>query len=178
MYTALIVDDEKPQQELLTWLLINFPQIELLGSCSSVSEGVEKIKLLKPQLVFLDVMMPPQTGFDLLKSAEHLYFEVIFITSYEKFALQALRVSAVDYLLKPYSSEDLRIAIEKFEQRIVHKNSYEHIKALLHNVSGNLAAKTKIALPTHLGFMFTEIGNIMYCESDNSYCKFYFAEFG
>lgn len=176
-YTALIVDDEKHQQEILSGMIRNdFPEIMLQGICSSVEEGLQRIPQLKPDLVFLDVMMPPLTGFDLLSRLEKVDFEIIFCTSYEQYAIRAFQVSAVDYLLKPFDTVQLRAALKRFEERIRLKLSARHVEVLLQNVHQQTRDKTKIALPTRQGFVFVEAGDIIRCESDNVYTVFYFTD--
>ncbi len=177
MYKTLIVDDEPAQQDLLKGMLLkNFPQFELMEICNSVDEGLAKIKSLHPQLVFLDVVMPPKTGFDLLSDLKEIDFEVIFTTSFEQYAIKAFKVSAVDYLLKPFGLNELRCALEKFEQQFSMKHSLEHIQSLLHNISLNTSDKIKIALPTLNGFVFVQVNDIVRCESDNTYTTFFFAD--
>jgi two-component system, LytTR family, response regulator len=175
MYTALIADDEPAQQEILINLLQHHvPQIKLLDVCSTVSDAVGKIELHKPQLLFLDVMMPPDTGFDILNRVSYANFETIFTTSYQEFAMRALKLSAVDYLLKPFGEEELLEAILKFEKRITGKNSAEHIQHLLTNLKTSNLEETKIALPTQTGYVFAQVKEIVHCMSDNTYTTFYF----
>jgi two-component system, LytTR family, response regulator len=174
MIKAIIVDDEAPQQELLAKRLYeNFPDISLEAICSSIDEGVEKIELLKPQLVFLDVQMPPDTGFDLLKRLKEINFEVIFTTSFSEYAVDAFKVSAVYYLLKPYSVSDLQEAIGKFKSKMALKQPYENIQTLLHNINVNTIEKTKIALATLTGLVIVEVGEIIRCESEGQYTQFH-----
>ncbi|HKR03418.1 MAG TPA: LytTR family DNA-binding domain-containing protein [Bacteroidia bacterium] len=176
MYTTLIVDDEKPQQDLLSGMIKDhFPDLQLVGICSSVDEGTEKIKAVKPQLIFLDVVMPPFTGFDLLNRLSPINFDVIFTTSYEQYAIKAFKVSAVDYLLKPFTVEQLAEGIGKFEKKIQLKQSLLHIETLLHNIDSNSFESVKIALPTLNGFTFIQLGEIIRCESDNTYTTFFLA---
>jgi two-component system LytT family response regulator len=177
MYTTLIVDDEIQQQEMLADMMgKHFPDYRVAGICSGVDEGLQKIQQLKPQLVFLDVVMPPKNGFDLLDELKEINFEIIFTTSHEQFAIRAFKVSAVDYLLKPFGESELRVAVEKFEQRVAQKNSLQHIQTLLHNIHSRTSDKIKIALPTMEGYIFAEVGTIIRCESDNAYTTFYFAD--
>jgi two-component system, LytTR family, response regulator len=177
MISTLIVDDELHHQELLgNMVRKNFPQLELKHICSSVEEGIDKITLHKPQLVFLDVMLHSKTGFDLLEAIPNIDFDVIFTTSYEQYALQALKVSAVDFLLKPFGLPELKTAIEKFEARHEIKRSFQHIQNLLHNLKNNTSDKIKIALPTTKGFIFVQVIDIVRCESDNVYSTFYFLD--
>jgi two-component system LytT family response regulator len=176
-YNCIIVDDEKPQQEILTGMLAkSFPNYKLNTICSSVDEGIKKIKELKPQLVFLDVQMPPKTGFDLLTEIGQINFEVIFTTSFEHFAIKAFKFSAIDYLLKPFSEDELAIALKKFEAKNAVQNSLQHVQNLLMNINMNTSDKARIALPTMTGFVFAQVNQIIRCESDNNYTTFYFED--
>lgn len=176
-YNVVIVDDEKPQQEItINMLTEHFPHYTIQRVCSSVAEGLECLQVIQPDLIFLDVVMPPSNGFELLKQLGKFRFEVIFTTSFEEFALRAFKVAAVDYLLKPFGIEDLRNAITKFEEKVNAKNSLEHIETLLKNISGPTGADTKIALPVMNGFTFAKTKDIVRCQSDNTYTTFYFLE--
>ena len=177
MHTALIVDDEPAQQELLSNMLRkSFPDYELKAVCSSVDSGIQSINYLKPDLVFLDVVMPPKTGFDLLSYFAPVPFEVIFTTSHEQFAINAFKVSAVDYLLKPFGRGELSTALQKFEQRITSRQPMQHIATLLHNIDNNTSDKARIALPTMNGFIFVQVNEVVRCESDNVYTTFYMTD--
>lgn len=177
MYNSMIIDDEKPQQELLAEMLHDhFPEIVVTDICSSVDEGIQTIKKTNPHLVFLDVLMPPKTGFDLLHELGEINFEIIFTTSYADFAIKAFKVSAVDFLLKPFGVNDLKPAIKKFEQRFHEKRTVNNIDILLQNLRSKISNKTKIALPSQKGFVFVEVLNIVRCEADNSYTTFFFTD--
>ena len=177
MYSTLIVDDEKDQQDHLASMLgEHFPQYKILDICSSVDEATSKIGALNPQLVFLDVMLPPKTGFDFLGGLKKIDFEVIFATSYEKFALDAIKLSAVDYLLKPFGLDDLKPALDKFEKRITEKSSLNHLDLLLQNIKTSTADKMRVALPTLSGFVFVQLADVIRCQSDDMYTTFFFAD--
>jgi two-component system LytT family response regulator len=176
-FRCVLVDDEKPQQEILSSMLLNnFPSYKLEAICSSVDDGIKCINIIKPDLVFLDVQMPPKTGFDLLSGIDQINFEVIFTTSYEEFAFKAFKFSALDYLLKPYSEEELSSALKKFETKSASPNSFEHMKNLLYNINLITIEKARIALPTMTGFVFTQVNQIIRCESDSNYTNFYFED--
>jgi two-component system LytT family response regulator len=175
--TVIIVDDEKHQQERMAEMLSkNFPGYPVAAICSSVREGVKRIDALKPALVFLDVVMPPETGFDLLDQVGDRSFEVIFTTSYEEYAIRAFRVSAVDYLLKPFAVEDLRLALQKFEKKKSMPVSFNHLEILLHNLRKNTPGDAAIALPTSKGFLRVKVEDIIRCEADNMYTTFFFRD--
>jgi len=174
MQRVLIVDDEPDQHKTLTGLLAeNHPGYKPVANAYSVDEGLAFIKEYKPDLVFLDVMMPPYTGFDLITRLNDVNLNVIFVTSYETYAIHAFRVSAVDYILKPVDAGDLSGAIKKYESRM-HRT--QHLEYLIQNVKQNTSGKIRVALPTMQGFTFREVETIIRCESDNTYTTFYFSD--
>lgn len=173
-YTGIILEDEKHQQETLQRLLAEtFPELRIIGIASSVPEARKLLTETKPDLAFLDVLLPPHTSFDLLNSLEHIPFEIIFTTSFEEYAVKAFRLSAVDYLIKPIVKGELVLAIEKFRQKTSPGKTSAHLQALLANLSATTSAHLKIALPTLTGFLFIKVKDIIRCESDNTYTTFF-----
>lgn len=172
-YTVTIIEDEKHQQEMLSSLLNdNFPEYKIIGIAASIEKARNMIMELNPELVFLDVLLPPYTSFDLLTTFHTIPFEIIFTTSYEEYAVKAFQLSAVDYLLKPILREDLANALKKFEQKKISKESVNHIKTLLDNVRTEPRA-AKVALPTFKGYIFLPVKDIIRCQSDNTYTTFF-----
>ncbi|MCB0488198.1 MAG: LytTR family DNA-binding domain-containing protein [Cyclobacteriaceae bacterium] len=173
-YSVLIVEDEPMQATMLQDLLSeSHPELKLLGVATSIAEAQEMLKHHSPDLVFLDVMLPPHTSFDLLQSLPTIDFEIIFTTSFEEFAVRAFRLSAVDYLVKPVAKGELDAAITKFKQKKGAKEGLQHLKVLLDNVNASRSDQEKIALPTFTGFVFVAVKDILRCESDNTYTTFH-----
>lgn len=173
---AIIVDDNIEQQEILNKKISSLcPNIELAGFASSVIEGVDLINTLKPQLVFLDVEMPPHTGFDLLNEFRPVSFDVIFVTAFTDFAYRAFKVAAVDYLHKPFSNEELILAVAKAEEKI-RQNVPNNIHYLLSNIHSNTADKVKIGLPTLNGYRYVSLEEIIHVEASKEYSKVYFRD--
>jgi two-component system LytT family response regulator len=175
-YTGVIIEDEKHQQEMLTDLLADtFPELQIIGTASSVPQGVQLLKTLNPDLVFLDVLLPPHTSFDLLNSLKNISFEIIFTTSFEEYAVKAFRLSAVDYLVKPIVKDELVLAITKFKQK---KNNATtlHMQTLLENLQATSIDHVRIALPTLTGYLFVKVKEIVRCESDNTYTTFFMTD--
>ena len=112
--TCLIIDDEKLARELLREYLGGFPQIEIIGECAKGNEAVEKINKLKPDVIFLDVQMPGMNGFDVLEEIDHDPY-VIFTTAYDKYAIQAIKNVAFDYLLKPIDENELLAVVIRYQ---------------------------------------------------------------
>jgi len=115
--SCLIIDDEKLARDLVSEFLEDFPEIEVLGQCSSGKDAVEKIDELKPQLIFLDVQMPTMTGFDVLDQITHEPY-VIFSTAYDQYAIKAFEKNAVDYLLKPVDEGRFEQAVNRALERV------------------------------------------------------------
>lgn len=115
MIKAIIIDDEQHYINRLKGLLTEYcsDTIELKGSFQSVEEGIKAVKQIQPELIFLDVEIKMQTGFDFLKQVPNINFEIIFTTAYDKYAVQAFKFSAIDYLLKPLNADELLTAIKK-----------------------------------------------------------------
>lgn len=172
MITAVIVEDELTGIENLAVLLNKFcPRVKLIGTARSAKEGKEVILDLKPDLVFLDIEMPFGNGFDLLQSIEKVDFEVIFVTAFDKYALRAIKVAAIDYLLKPIDIEELIRAVDRATDNIVNKREKERIQTLLQNFGPKKLEK--IALPTGSGMLFVKISDIIRCEAEGGYTWFY-----
>jgi two-component system, LytTR family, response regulator len=171
VYQIAIVEDDLHQQQNLKELLQLFPEFNLAGTAFSIGEAEQLLKSTKPDLVFLDVELPPHTSFELLANLGHLSFHVIFTTAYEKYAVQAFRFSALDYLLKPLTREDLANSLEKFKKRVL-TDEQANLKNLLANLHLS-SMNQRIALPTLNGFLYVAVKDIMRCESDNTYTTFH-----
>ncbi|MEO8148103.1 MAG: LytTR family DNA-binding domain-containing protein [Bacteroidia bacterium] len=174
MIRALIVEDEKRSAMLLEKLLKEFClQVEVIGICHDVSAAIEKINSLKPDLVFLDIEMQSETGFDLLKKFNEINFAVIFTTAYEKYALRAIKFSAIDYLMKPIDVEELKCAVSKAEKQHQKNSVQNNFDVLLHNLQNKNSDSQKIALSTAEGLHLINVTDIYYCESDGPYTTFH-----
>lgn len=175
MIRALIIDDEQHCIDRLIHLLLPVHKnlIEIIGTAGSVEEGIKSILSLQPGLIFLDVQMENKTGFDLLRSLPEINFAIIFTTAFEKFAIQAIKFSAIDYLLKPIDEDDLNTALVKLKNDISKKITAEKIDILLQNTYNNNTIPKKIIVPTINGFEFLDIANIIRCKSDINYTTIY-----
>ena len=175
----LIVDDEPAAANMLQVLINRHILVEKeVLTCTSAEEALEQIPIFQPTLLLLDVEMPSMNGFDLLNHAETGNFDVIFTTAYDKYAIKAIRFSALDYLLKPIDINELQNAINR---HIVRKDLHGGIpKKLVHNLVNNLKEKSvssfKLALSTKEGFYFCSPSEIVRCEGINNYTYFHFKE--
>ena len=171
MIKAIIIDDEKHCIDRLENLLKDFCQeVKILEKCFDVDTAYEKIKTLKPDVIFLDIQINEVTGFDLLKKFEKVDFEIIFMTAFEQYAVQAFRFSALDYLLKPIDSDDLISAVEKLKTKMQGQNSStDSFELLLQNFNNLRQKNKKITVPTIYGFEMISTQDILYCKSDVNY---------
>jgi len=169
MLRTVIIDDEAHARETLARLvLVHCPQVKVVGVAGGVAEGLKIIHELTPQLVLLDIRMDDGTGFDLLRQCESIDFKVIFITAYEKYAIQAFHYAAVDFLLKPVNPEELTEAV-KHAETLVQEHFTTQLQALEENLRTDIRQKKKIVLKTLENIYLVEIQNITFCESDGCY---------
>jgi two-component system LytT family response regulator len=143
----------------------------LIGDANNTNEGKELIQQTKPELVFLDIEMPYGNGFDLLNKLMPVDFEVIFVTAFDKYMLQALKYSALDFLLKPVNIEELKNAVKNAEIRIRKNSVNQQLSILLDNFKKQESGLKKIAIPTADGFDFILIEDIIRCEAQGAYTK-------
>jgi two-component system LytT family response regulator len=173
---AILVDDEKNALEMLEWMLQkNCPEVEIIAMCDSPLEGLEKIKTLKPDVIFLDIEMPQLNGFDLLERLGKHDSDVIFTTAYNQFAIKAFKVCALDYLLKPIDPEDLKLAVQKALTK-KNKVSAEQLEMLLSYMKPEKPKSKRVALTASDHLIFVETEKIIYCESDSNYTIFFLTD--
>jgi two-component system, LytTR family, response regulator len=175
MTKAIIVDDEIHCINRLTELLKKYhsQEIAILGAYSTVADGLAAIKELQPQLLFLDVQIHDNTGFDLLMALPACNFDVVFTTAYEKFAVQAFKFSALDYLLKPIDKEDLATAITKYNDKYAKNETAAKLDVLFHNLKSMQGGSKKISVPVATGLTFIDVADILRCESEINYTIIY-----
>ena len=174
MIKAIIVEDEPNSRKTLMLMLDRFREdIELIDVCPGPQEGIESIAKNKPQLVFLDIEMPEFNGFEMLRKIGTINFEVIFTTAYDQYAITAIRLSALDYLLKPIDEEDLRNAIEKCKKGLQQKKVNEKYEVLFNNLGKTNAMEKTIVLSASDGLSVIKTNDIIRCEASRRYTKFY-----
>lgn len=172
MYTAIIIDDEPNAIVSLKLVIQEYlkEKIKILDTATSIKDGVEKIKKHKPELVFLDIEMPNENGFELFKYFESVNFDVIFTTAYAQYGIQAVKCAALDYLLKPINPMEIRESLKRLEQKKNQEVPLRQIEMLLANLQPNYDTN-KIAIPTANGFEMLSCKEILYCEGDGNYSK-------
>jgi two-component system LytT family response regulator len=172
MIRSIIVEDEKKSREAIQTMLAEyFSNVQVVALCENGVQGKAAIEQLKPELVFLDVELSSSTGFQMLEQISDIEFEVIFTTAYDKYALQAIKFSALDYLLKPFTVEDMRLAIQRYEKKVHRQNTVDQFQNLFHNLKQS--NERKIALPTFTGLTFVSVKDIIRCEAEANYTIFY-----
>src|SRR6186713_1804452 len=145
MIKAIIIDDEVHCVDTLSILLADYcPEVEVMEKCLSPKKGLEAIERLKPELVFLDIEMPMMNGFELLEQFKEIPFSVIFTTSYDQYAIKAIRFSALDYLLKPIDPKELIAAVHKIQAQKTLPGA-EQFRILLEQLQGKENSVEKIS---------------------------------
>jgi len=172
---GVIIDDEVNNVENLCLLLNSYcPDVEIIATASSADEGKEILQKFKPDLVFLDIQMPGKNAFEMLKELNEFDFEVIFVTAYDKFALQAMKFSAVDYLLKPINTEELQSSVLRAQKRHQLKLQNNQLENLINMIrSQQNKEEHRIGLTTMKETRFVKTSQIVRCESSNNYTSFY-----
>jgi two-component system, LytTR family, response regulator len=168
---CIIIDDENHCIKTLTNLLETFfPEVTILATCNESTKAYDLIQQYKPGFIFLDIEMPFLNGFDLLSKFDPLYFDVIFTTAYDSYAIKAIKYSALDYLLKPVDKEDLSFAIEKIRSK---KSSISQPQVQMAIEVHNKQVPATIALPTAEGMAFASVNDIVYCIAEGSYTRLF-----
>ena len=178
MIRAVIIDDEKNNIENMLHLLQqNELPVTIVGSSTNADEGVAMIMAVKPDLLFLDIQMPGKNGFDVLKALPHYHFEVIFVTAFDQYGIQAVKFSAIDYLLKPINPEELKLSIRKVEEKLSQKKANLQLENLMELIRDKDTKKDhKLALASTKEIRYVHTGDIIRCESSNAYTEFYLTD--
>ncbi|OJY83622.1 MAG: hypothetical protein BGP13_13600 [Sphingobacteriales bacterium 40-81] len=173
MLNCIIVEDEQQSIDILTGMLkaLFSDGVNIITSCKTIETAIAEINKNRPELIFLDVQIGNKTGFDLLSQIEAKDLNVIFVTAFEKYAIQAFKFSAIDYLLKPISTADLQRAVSKVLNLKYETDSYKKIETLLKNIYNK--DRQKICIPDMNGFNIVEIRDIIRCESKINYTTIY-----
>ncbi|RZJ69974.1 LytTR family DNA-binding domain-containing protein [Flavobacterium sp.] len=178
MITALLIDDDSNLRNGMRGLLeVYAPDFTILGEADSVESGIKAIDTLRPQVVFLDIQLGDGTGFDILEQLAQKHgrstSHIVFITAHEQYAITAFRFSALDFLLKPVDPEDLDKVIGKIRTVVSKNEGFAHIDLLLENIRKKVDNFKRIALSTSDGIHLFEITDIIRCESEDNYTKFF-----
>ncbi|TDD74997.1 LytR/AlgR family response regulator transcription factor [Flavobacterium caseinilyticum] len=172
---AIIVDDEFHARSFLKKLCNHLynDKIEILDECDSVQKAVSSIKKHNPDIVFLDIQMPEENGFELFKYFDSIAFEIIFTTAHKEYAIDAIKNSALDYLIKPINIEDFKRAIDRIEKVKTDKINFDRYKLLAENLANQNTGKERIVFPSKIGFEVVQANTIIFCKSDGAYTTVY-----
>lgn len=170
MISAIIIDDQRINAEMLEQLIAQFcPDVTVSAACTTIEEGYMLISKHRPDVVFLDVELgDDDTGFDLLKMFEPVFFKIIFTTAHSRYAVDAFRENAADYLLKPIDVRQLQVAVARVAAAQMMEETTQS--------PDRPAPGARISLPTQEGYLFVQQDKIRYCEGSGSYTNFYFAD--
>ena len=168
---SIIIDDESMARQLLKAMLEEYcPEVEVLASCENLPEGIKAIKKHQPDLIFLDIEMPGHSGLEILEffNDDEVNFNIIFTTAYNQFAIQAFKLSAVDYILKPIEGEELVQSINRYSN-LKQKHNYAHLRELVESKQ-----LKKISIATAQSIKFIELNEFLFMKGDGAYTYFHF----
>ncbi len=172
MKKVLIIDDENRTRDLIAKMIDSFGyDVETIPEGENVQSAIAAIEKHQPDIVFIDIQMPDGTGFDVIRSIEDKQFEVVFITAHEEFAIKAIKFSALDYLLKPVDTSELRSALDKALSTIDDRKEHTQFEALHKNIQPN--EKRRLVLKTQESVHVVELEQIIRCEADRNYTSFF-----
>ena len=169
MIKAILIDDEVHCLDSLNMMIRDYcPEVQVCDLCSSGKKALESIEKIKPELVFLDIEMPVMNGFEMLEHFKQIPFSVIFTTSYDQYAIKAIRFSALDYLLKPIDPKELVVAVHKVQVQKIPPFA-EQFRMLMDKIQNKETGFKKIAVPTYEGFELIPADQLIRCEADSNY---------
>ena len=171
MIRTILIDDEEDGRLVLQMALERYcPEVDLLAVCASPREGLAALAQFQPDLVFLDVQMPEMSGFKFLEQVGDINFEVIFVTAHDRYAIKAIKFSALDYLLKPVDVDELQQTLKRFPHTKRHPSQYQSVLTNAQTFQGKME---KIAIPTQEGLEFIQTKDIIFCQADGNYTTLY-----
>lgn len=171
---ALLVDDERKSLSMLRDKIEKLcPDVQIVGETQNPNEAVNLMENLHPELVFLDVAMPVMSGFDVLAKIDNPEFEIIFVTAFDNYAIEAINNCAIGYVLKPIDDQALKAAVERAVLNKDRKNLVLKSKALIENLKLTSTKERKIAIPYQEGLEFVQIKNISHLQGEQGYTKIF-----
>ncbi len=174
---AILIDDELSSLQNLHQKIQEFcPDLQVIAMAQKPEEAMLLIKHHKPDVIFLDIEMPKMSGFRMLEELGECDFEIIFTTAYNHYAIDAIRISAFDYLMKPIAIKELQVSVDRLSKMRSFSQTREKIDILKNSMSEKKSQEDKIAIPTSEGLEFIPIKNILHIESSSNYCKIFFTE--
>ncbi|PTN04241.1 LytTR family two component transcriptional regulator [Mangrovibacterium marinum] len=177
MLRTVIIDDDQLARKILHRIVSqNFPELDLVGEAENVEQGLRLINEVDPDLVFLDIEMPDGTGFDLIDQLLEVDFRLVFVTSYNDYAITAFKYSAFDYILKPVLPENVKSTVKRILQSagIKHKEEFASLKSQIERAEDQLGVT--IALPEMNGFAIIKVKDILRCEGERNYTRVFYKD--
>ncbi|MBC7874697.1 MAG: response regulator transcription factor [Ferruginibacter sp.] len=173
---VLVIDNEPNLRTAIKALLHAFcPEVNSIEEADGVQSGIQKVKYFQPDIVLLDVEMDDGSGFDLLKQVVNPGFQLIFVTAHNQYAIEAFQFSAIDYLLKPVDPHALQKSIQKAAANIKKGSLQQQVQVLLQQLAGIHQSDRKIVLKDIENTYFIRVADILYCEAEGTYTRFYFS---
>ncbi len=173
MIKTIIIDDEKKCVSFLQKLLQQHTDVEVIATTSNADEGIKLILQHNPDLIFLDIEMPNKNGFEVLEAVKDINLNVVFTTAYQQYAINAIRHSALDYLLKPIDKTELANAIHQHKVKQKKEVQQQQFNLLFSNIKNIHQAPLRISIATTEGLVFINICDIIYCEASGSYTNLF-----
>ncbi len=174
MRTLIVEDEIQAISALKAEIKYHCPELEIIGEAKTVKEAIEKITVLKPALVFMDIQLTDGLAFDILDACKEQDFKLIFTTAYSEYAVKAIKISALDYLLKPIDPEELTESVKKAKELIAPKEILQNqFAVLMQQLNSKAEPEHQIVLKDIDKTYFIKMNDILYCEAEGSYTKFY-----
>ncbi len=174
MRTLIVEDEIQAISALKAEIKYHCPELEIIGEAKTVKEAIEKITVLKPALVFMDIQLTDGLAFDILDACKEQDFKLIFTTAYSEYAVKAIKISALDYLLKPIDPEELTESVKKAKELIAPKEILQNqFAVLMQQLNSKAEPEQQIVLKDIDKTYFIKMNDILYCEAEGSYTKFY-----
>ncbi|MFZ1751647.1 MAG: LytTR family DNA-binding domain-containing protein [Saprospiraceae bacterium] len=173
---TVIIEDEKASQELLSSIIRDYcPYLNMAGIASNVTTAAAMINDIKPDLVFLDIHIGHETGFDVLDILQTKDFNIIITTAHEEYALKAFKYEAIDYILKPYSPKDVIKSVQRIKEKLEKSKAFGHLEKIIKN-NYHQRDNNRITIPTSEGLKVYKLDHITRIEGSGAYCKLFFTE--
>lgn len=177
MINAIIIDDERTSRDTLRKMIQRYcPEVQVIAEADGYQSGIQILKQYSPDVIFLDIQMPDGSGFKLLENINKLDFEVVFTTAYDQYAIKAIKCSALDYLMKPIDAAELKAAVEKVSQINIKPSVNKKVEVLVDSLKRPERYPDRIVLNTADTIHVVDSNNIMHCESDDYYTRFFFTD--
>lgn len=175
MIKTLIIDDEQHCIDRIVDLLSDYKDYSIIGKVQTINEALDATIKLAPDLIFLDIHINRDSAFDYLRQIQTKEFDIIFTTAHDKYAVQAFKFSALDYLLKPITEDDFREAIFRYTSRLTKYHFDKRMDVLIHNLDRQ-ASDIRISIPTQEGYEFYDVREIVRCQADGGYTHIIFRD--